>query len=121
MLGVFAVFALFWLVVIAVIMFISIGFTFVYPLIVDRGIQGFDAVKLSFRAAMANFFGLLGMIFLNFLLSTAGLLLCMVGVYLVLPISYSAISVAYEQCLGCVRPTSRLGFSAATGVHLSDE
>ena|SRR5687768_10526581 len=100
MLGVFAVFALFWLVVIAVIMFISIGFTFVYPLIVDRGIQGFDAVKLSFRAAMANFFGLLGMIFLNFLLSTAGLLLCMVGVYLVLPISYSAISVAYEQVFG---------------------
>ena len=99
-LGLIAVFALFWLIVIAVIMFISIGFTVVYPLIVDRGIQGFDAVKLSFRAAMANFFGLLGLIFLNFLLSIAGLLLCMVGVYLVLPLSYSAIAMAYEQVFG---------------------
>lgn len=100
MLGVFVVFALFWLVVIAVIMFLSIGFMFVYPLIVDRGVQGFDAVKLSFKGAMANFWGLIGLIFLNFLLSTAGLLLCFIGVYLVLPISYSAIAVAYEKVFG---------------------
>jgi uncharacterized membrane protein len=100
MLAIFAVFALFWLVVIAIVMFVSIGFTFVYPLIVDRGIQGFDAVKLSFKGAMANFWGLLGMIFLNFLLSVAGLLLCMVGVYFVLPISYSAVAVAYEKVFG---------------------
>jgi hypothetical protein len=99
-LGIFAMFGLFWLVVIAVIMFISIGFVFVYPLIVDRSMQGFDAVKLSFRAAMANFFSLLGMVFVNFLLSVAGVLLCIVGVYFVLPITYSAIAVAYEQVFG---------------------
>ncbi|HET9528173.1 MAG TPA: hypothetical protein VFO99_18495 [Pyrinomonadaceae bacterium] len=100
MLAVFAVFALFWIVVIAVIMFISIGFMFVYPLIVDRGLQGLDAVKLSFRGALANFWGLLGMVGLNFLLSIAGVLLCFVGVYFVLPISYSAIAIAYEQVFG---------------------
>lgn len=100
MLAVFAVFALFWIVVIAVIMFISIGFMFVYPLIVDRGLQGLDAVKLSFRGALANFWGLLGMVGVNFLLSIAGVLLCFVGVYFVLPISYSAIAIAYEQVFG---------------------
>jgi hypothetical protein len=100
MLGVMLVFAVFWLVVIAVIMFVSIGFMFVYPLIVDRGVQGFDAVKLSFKAAMANFWGLVGMVFINFLLSVAGMLLCFIGVYFVLPISYSAIAVAYEQVFG---------------------
>ena len=99
-LAMFAMIGLFWLVVIVIIMFISIGFMFVYPLIVDRGLQGIDAVKLSFRAAMANFWGLLGMLFLNFLLSLAGLLLCIVGVYFVIPISYSAIAVAYEQVFG---------------------
>jgi uncharacterized membrane protein len=99
-LAIFGVFALFWIVVIAVIMFVSIGFMFVYPLIVDRGIQGIDAVKLSFRAALANFLGLVGMIFLNFLLSVAGMLLCFVGVYFVIPISYAAIAVAYEQVFG---------------------
>jgi len=99
-LGVMLVYALFWLAVIAVIMFISIGFMFVYPLIVDRGLSALDAIKLSFRAAMANFFGLLGLIALNFLLSVGGLLLCIVGVYFVLPISYSAMAVAYEQVFG---------------------
>ena len=94
------VYALFWLVVIAVIMFISIGFMFVYPLIVDRGLSAWDATRLSFKAAMANFFGLLGLIGLNFLLSVAGLLMCFVGIYFVLPISYSAIAVAYEQVFG---------------------
>jgi uncharacterized membrane protein len=94
------VYALFWLVVIAVIMFVSIGFMFVYPLIVDRGLSALDAIKLSFKAAMANFFGLLGLIALNFLLSLAGVLMCFVGVYFVLPISYSAIAIAYEQVFG---------------------
>lgn len=104
MLGVMLILALFWIVVIAVIMVVSIGFTFVYPLIVDRGMQGFDAVKLSFKAAMANFWGLLGMVMLNFLLNVAGLLLCIVGVYLVLPIGYAAIEVAYEQVFGLSNP-----------------
>jgi len=49
---------------------------------------------------MGNFWGLFGLIFLNFLLSVGGLLLCMVGVYFVLPISYSAIATAYEQVFG---------------------
>jgi len=102
-LGVMLVYALFWLAVIAVIMFISIGFMFVYPLIVDRGLSAMDAVKLSFRAAMANFWGLLGMMALNFLLSVAGLLLCIVGIYFLLPITYSAMAVAYEQVFG-LRP-----------------
>lgn len=91
---------LFWLVVMGLIMIASIGFMFVYPLLVDRGVQGFDAVRLSFKAAFANFWRLLGLIMLNFLLSMAGLLLCFVGVYFVIPISYAAIAVAYEQVFG---------------------
>ncbi|HEU4432193.1 MAG TPA: hypothetical protein VFR51_02270 [Pyrinomonadaceae bacterium] len=94
------VYALFWIAVIAVIMFISIGFMFVYPLIVDRNLSALDAVKLSFKAAMANFWGLLGLTAFNFLLSIGGVLLCIVGVYFVLPLSYSAIAVAYEKVFG---------------------
>ena len=103
-LAIFVVYAIFWLAVIAIIMFLSIGFMFVYPLIVDRGLQGFDAVKMSFRGAFANFWGLLGMVFLNFLMSLAGLLMCFVGVYFVLPITYSAMAIAYEQVFGLRQP-----------------
>ena len=100
MLLMLVVYAVFWIAVIALVMFLSIGFMFVYPLIVDRNLQGLDAIKMSFRGAFANFWGLLGMMFLNFLLSVAGLLCCIVGVYFVLPISYSAVAIAYEQIFG---------------------
>jgi uncharacterized membrane protein len=100
MFGVLGMFGLFWVVMIFVIIIVSIGFTFAYPLIVDRRLQGFDAVKLSFKAAMANFWRLLAMVILTSLMSIGGILLCYVGVFLVLPISYAAIALAYEQVFG---------------------
>jgi len=94
--------------IMTVVIFISIGFTFAFPLIVDRGLPGFDAVKLSFRAALANFWQLLGLALLTALLNMAGVLLCVVGVYLLIPIGYSAIAVAYEQVFGLGEPVANL-------------
>lgn len=91
---------IFWLFVITLVLLVSIGFTFALPLIVDRRLQGFDAVKLSFRAAKANFFGILGLSVLSFLLGLAGVLCCYVGVFLVFPISFAAIATAYERVFG---------------------
>ncbi len=102
--GIMTAFALFWLVVMVLIIIISIGFMFAYPLIVDRKLQGFDAVKLSFRAALANFWRLLGMSILTSLLGIVGILFCYVGMFLVFPISYAAIATAYEQVFGLANP-----------------
>ena len=99
-LGIMGIFILVWVVIIAVIVILSIGFTFSYPLIVDRKLPGFDAVKLSFKAALANFWGLVGLILLTSLIGLGGVLLCIVGVYLVMPIGYAAIAMAYEQVFG---------------------
>ena len=108
MLAVFVMFGIFWVVILVLITVISIGFTFAHPLIVDRKMQGFDAVKLSFKAAMANFWRLFGMALLSFLLSIGGVLLCYVGVFLVLPITYAAVAAAYEQVFGLANPEDRL-------------
>ncbi|HKS09092.1 MAG TPA: hypothetical protein VJS13_06050 [Pyrinomonadaceae bacterium] len=105
MLGVMGMFAIFWFVMIILIIFISIGFTFSYTLIVDRKLQAMDAIKLSFKAAMANFWRILGMTLLTGLLSFVGLLLCYVGAFLVIPIQYGAIAVAYERVFGLSDPT----------------
>ena len=96
----FGLFAIFWLVMMVLLILVSVGFTFAYPLIVDRRLSGLNAVKLSIKAGMANFWQLLGMLLLNGLLSFVGVLLCYVGVFLVLPISFAAIAVAYEQVFG---------------------
>lgn len=99
-LGVMVLFGLFWLAVMLVILVITVGFTFAYPLIVDRKLQGFDAVKLSFKAAFGNFWRLLGMMLVTSLLSIVGLFACYVGMFLVMPIGYAAIAKAYEQVFG---------------------
>jgi hypothetical protein len=95
---------LFYAIIMVVVIVISVGFTFAYPLIVDRGVPGLDAVKLSFRAAFANFWRLLGMSFLGALLGIGGVLLCYVGIVLVFPITLSAVAVAYEQVFGLSEP-----------------
>lgn len=99
-LGVLGTFALVMLVVVVLIIIVSIGFTFAYPLIVDRRLGGWDAVKLSFKAAMANFWRLLAMGLLTGVMAMVGMAFCYVGMYLVFPISYGAIASAYERVFG---------------------
>jgi uncharacterized membrane protein len=82
---------------IVALLLVSVVFTFTYPLIVDRKLSGLEAVKLSAKAALGNFWSLLCLLLLNGLIGFAGVLLCYVGVFLVFPISLAAIAVAYEQ------------------------
>ncbi|HSK64629.1 MAG TPA: hypothetical protein VK893_12340 [Pyrinomonadaceae bacterium] len=104
MFGVMGVFLLFYVAVIIVILLVSIGFIFVYPLIVDRKLQALDAIKWSFRAVIGNFWRILLLYLLNALLSLGGMLLCYVGMFLVFPITYGALAVAYEQVFGLSGP-----------------
>lgn len=82
------------------ILLITLLFTFSYPLIVDRKLSGIEAVKLSAKAALANFWPLLGLMLLNGLLATVGIFLCYIGVIFAMPVTYAAIAVAYEQVFG---------------------
>jgi uncharacterized membrane protein len=105
--GMFFGFAIFVLVIMILVTVVSIGFTFSYSLIADRKLQGLDAVKLSFRAAMANFWRLLGLALLTTFLQIGGVLLCYVGVIFVLPINFAAIAAAYEQVFGLANPNEQ--------------
>lgn len=100
MLAFFGVFFVFLILVMVLIMAISVLFTFTYPLIVDRRMTGVEAVKLSAKAGLANFWSLLGLLLLNGLLGFVGVLLCYVGMFLIFPITFAATSVAYDQVFG---------------------
>jgi uncharacterized membrane protein len=52
------------------------------------------------KAAMANFWGLLGLMLLTSLLGLVGALACYVGAIFIMPISFAAIATAYEQVFG---------------------
>jgi hypothetical protein len=75
-------------------------FAFTFPLIVDRGLSGWEAAKLSARAALANLGGLVGLMLLSFLLGLLGVLACYVGVIFVYPLSFAMTIVAYRQVFG---------------------
>jgi hypothetical protein len=70
---------------------------FTYPLLVDRNMQAFPALKLSAKAIWANKWGVLGLMLLNWLLSMLGALLCYIGLFLYLPIMFGAFAVAYRR------------------------
>ena len=100
LLGFFGFFAVFWLVMMVILIALSVVFTFAYPLIVDRRLSGIEAVKLSIKAALANFWRLLGLLLMTGLLSFVGVLCCYIGVFFVMPVSFAAIATAYEQVFG---------------------
>lgn len=90
--------------IVAVILIVSLVLTclhafitFAFPLIVDRGMGGFDAFTLSARAVWANLGAVVSLILLQFVLTFVGLLLCFFGVYLVLPVSFAAVAVAHRK------------------------
>jgi uncharacterized membrane protein len=90
-------FIILFLIIFIVSMVIGAFFIFSFPLIIDRRLSGVEAVKTSFRAVMGNLGGVFGLMFLNVLLGFAGVLACYIGAFLVLPISFAAIAVAYRR------------------------
>jgi hypothetical protein len=83
--------------ILVVILFVSMLFAFVYPLIVDRQMKSIPAITTSFKAVLANFWGMLGLTLLDGLLSLLGWTCCGVGLILVLPITFGANIIAYRR------------------------
>jgi hypothetical protein len=72
-------------------------FPFAYQLVVERHLSGWQAIKLSARAARANLGGVFGLVVLEIILGSFGIVLCCVGLVFVMPITKAAWTVAYRQ------------------------
>lgn len=97
MAGFFLVMIVFFVVIMLLSVALGVFFMFTFPLIVDRKLSGVDAIKTSVKAAMANFGGVLGLLLLNALLSTCGVLACYVGAFFIMPITITAQAIAYRR------------------------
>ena len=71
--------------------------TFSFPLVVDRGLKGFQPAIVSAKAVWANLKGICGLVAVNFVLALAGELACGIGLYLVIPIVMATSMVAYRK------------------------
>jgi hypothetical protein len=93
----FGMMAVFYLVVLVVMLILSTLTAFVYPLIVDRKLKAIPALKLSLKAVMTNFWGMLGLTLLNSIIAGLAYLCCILPTFLVLPITFGANIVAYRR------------------------
>ena len=91
-------------------------FTFAYPLIVEHDLDAMDALKLSAQGGMANLPGLVGLFLLNIALSLVGTCFFLVGSYLVMPLSFAALAVAYKKVYGLAQTPAyrKLGLDPLT-------
>jgi uncharacterized membrane protein len=95
--AVFPLEILFYFLMMIVTLLVEIFFMLAYPLIADRQVSGLEAVKLSFRAAKANFGGILVLMLLNGIFGFLGLLCCLVGFLFYMPVAFASHVVAYRR------------------------
>lgn len=70
---------------------------FAFPLIVDRDLSGWQAIKLSAKAVWQNLNGVAGLWAVGFVISLVGLLVFCVGIYLTIPIIIAGNISAYRK------------------------
>jgi uncharacterized membrane protein len=70
---------------------------FAYPLIVEYKLSEIAAFKLSAKAVWKNLGGIIGFVALEVVMAIIGYALCLVGVYLMIPIMFAGALVAYRK------------------------
>ena len=88
---------LFYGLIIGVSILVGALFAFTWPLIVDHHLSGLEAVKLSARAALANFGNVFRLMILNAVVAGVAAILCYLPVFLVLPIVFGSQAMLYRR------------------------
>jgi hypothetical protein len=77
--------------------YLLVAWSFALPLVIDRGMQPWDAMELSRRVITRQWFPMFGLLVLAAILAASGLLACCVGIVLTRPILPGAVAYAYED------------------------
>ncbi len=70
---------------------------FAFPLVVDKNLSGWQAIKLSARAVLKNLTGVAGIMVLGFCIALAGWLVFCIGLYFAIPIVLAGNLVAFRK------------------------
>lgn len=82
------------------IVYFSICWTFVLPLIIDKGVSYWDAMTISRRAVQLHWWQVFALVFVGGLIGALGMALCCVGVFATLPLYFAMVLLAYETIFG---------------------
>jgi hypothetical protein len=88
------------LVTFAAMVYLTISWMFALPLIIDKQLDFWPAMKLSWRVANRHFLPLLGLLLLCGLIYLAGLLALCLGIFVALPVCVASLAYTYEDLFG---------------------
>lgn len=78
------------------LIYLSISWIFTLPLIMDKQLDFWTAMKTSWRRVNVHWWQLFGLTVLIGLVNVAGVLACCVGVIFTAPVGFAALMIAYE-------------------------
>lgn len=88
---------LLFLLFIPVMIYLTISWIFAIPLVADRKMDFWQAMKVSRRVTGTHFWPILLLTFVGGIIAASGFILCCVGMFLTIPIYIGALMYAYED------------------------
>ncbi len=83
-----------------VLVFLSVIWVFAIPMVVDRKVGFWDAMELSRKVVLKQWWRVFGLLFLCGLVAILGMLALIVGVFVAMPVAVGAVAYAYEDLFG---------------------
>ncbi len=77
--------------------YLFVAWLFTLPLVIDKRLDFWPAMRLSLRTINKHWWKFLGFLIVLGLFNLCGALLCLVGVFITLPVSFAALMYAYED------------------------
>jgi capsular polysaccharide biosynthesis protein/predicted Ser/Thr protein kinase len=77
--------------------FLFVAWFFTLPLVIDKRLDFWPAMRLSLRTIIKHWWKFLAFLLVLALVNLGGVLLCIVGVFITLPLSIAALMYAYED------------------------
>jgi len=80
--------------------YLSVGFGFIFPLILDRGIGWRDAIRTAISTVHRQWFATAGLVLIYTLVAVSGVFVCCVGVLFTMPFGYAVWAEGYRRLFG---------------------
>ena len=87
-------------------MMIYVPFLFTFALIVDRRMQAWEAIQLSWSGAKKNFWGLTGCLFAFWFLSILSAMMCYIPLFFLIPVQFGVLYLVYRDIFPNVQPNT---------------
>jgi hypothetical protein len=80
--------------------YLGVAWVFTLPLVIDKKLDFWPAMELSRKVVTRHWWVIFGLLLANVLVILAGLVVCCIGVYVALPVTFGALIYAYEDIFG---------------------